>query len=133
MKDIGKRCVVYPIHFLGDHPEIDSLQIAEVGGNQVVVGRHYEEGVLGIFIPDGAIIPLKIAEEMRVAGKLAGKQRNRVKAREMFGILSEGLFYGSVFFDINEQGDRIVDTGPSWNTDWVEGQDVTEELGILFV
>jgi hypothetical protein len=127
-----QRCIVFPIHFKSDHPTTPSLQVAEVGGHQVVVGRHYDEGTLGIFLPDGAIVPDKLASEMRVLGKLAGKRRNRVKARDFLGVFSEGLFYGSAFFDQDVNGQKTYDVGPSWNPDWIEGQDVTEEIGVTF-
>ena len=77
-----KKCVVYPIH-LKPHPESDKLHIGEVGGHQVVVGVHYEEGTLGIYIPDGAILPDDIAEDMWLKGKLAGSKKNRVKGQEL--------------------------------------------------
>jgi hypothetical protein len=126
-----RRCIVYPIHIITTHPETEHLVIADVGEHRVVTGNHYDEGVLGVFIPDGAIIPDKLADEMRVLGKLAGKKGNRVKAKEMLGVYSEGLFYGSRFFDVAD-GQKVYDVGPSWNSDWIEGQDVTEELGISF-
>jgi hypothetical protein len=126
-----KRCVVAPIHFKSDHPTADFLQVAEVAGHQIVVGRHYDEGTLGVFFPDGAVISQKLAEEMRVAGRLAGKQKNRVKARDFLGVFSEGLFYGSVFFDVVD-GVKVYASGSSFDPDWVEGQDVTAELGVTF-
>lgn len=124
------RCVVYPIHLVRDHPAAD-LQVALVGPHQVVVGRHYDEGTPVVFIPDGALVPDALADEMRVLGRLAGKRRNRVKARELLGIYSEGLVYGSRFFDVVE-GEKRYDVARLWNPEWAEGQDVTEELGIMF-
>ena len=90
-----------------------------------MVGDHYDDGVLGFFIPEGAIVPDKLAEEMWVKGKLAGKRRNRVKARMMDGVHSDGLFYGSRYYATGEYIDS-----PSWNPTWVVGQDVSEEVGI---
>ena len=113
---------------LQDHPTVAHLQVGTIAGHTVVVGRHYDEGTLGFFIPDGVIIPDKLAEEMWVKGKLAGKNRDRVKAREIHGVFSEGLFYGSRYFVV-ESGKIYVESA-SWNPDWVEGQDVTSEVGI---
>lgn len=109
------RAIVYPIH-LSDHPNDPNLQIGEVGEHQVVIGRHYYEGQLGFFIPAGMIVPDKLADEMWVLGKLAGAKHNRVKAREMRGVMSEGLFYGS--------------QGASWNPAWRAGDDVTNDVGL---
>ncbi len=111
------NCIIGPIH-LSPHPTRDDLKIGEVGGHIVVVGDHYFDGQLGFFIPENAIIPDKLAEEMWVKGRLAGKQKNRVKSRDFFGVHSEGLFYGS--------------QGASWKEEWKEGEDITGEVGITF-
>jgi hypothetical protein len=74
-----------------------------------VVGDHYDEGVLGIFIPDGAIIPDKLVD----------------------GIFSEGLFYGSRFWVV-EWGEKVYNDGPSFSPSWKEGDDVSEAIGVTF-
>lgn len=128
-----KRCLVVKLNILGDHPMTPNLKIAHVmEQHQLVVGNHYDDGILGIFIPDGAIVPDKLAEEMWVLGKLAGKKRNRVKARDFLGEFSAGLFYGSRFWIVGEDGQKEYQPGPSWNPDWIEGQDVTAEIGVTF-
>ena len=114
---------------LKDHPTAAHLQVGTVAGYQVVVGRHYDEGTMGFFIPDGAIVPDKIAEEMWVKGKLSGKNKDKVKAREMHGVFSEGLFYGSRFWML-EAEEKIYKESASWNPLWVEGQYVSEEIGV---
>ena len=119
--DIGRSpaqaCTVGAFYFT-DHPEVTNLIVGRVADRTVVTGRHYAQGQLGFFIPDGAIVPDKLADEMWVQGKLAGAKRNRVRAREFKGVWSEGLFYGS-------QGD-------SWNPAWKPGDDVTKEVGVTF-
>src|SRR5579859_59398 len=107
--------IVHPIR-LQPHPANARLRIGHVGSHQVVVGDHYFEGQLGFYIPEGVIVPDKLAEEMWVLGRLAGAKHNRVKARLMSGVLSEGLFYGS--------------QGASWNPAWREGDNVASEVGI---
>lgn len=124
-------CTVAPLTDLRDHPTLAHLQLGMVAGNQVVVGRHYDEGVIGFFIPDGAIVPDKLADEMWVRGKLSGKNRNRVKSRERDGVFSSGLFYGSRYFVVESGNKEYVDS-PSWNPSWAEGQDVSQEVGVIF-
>lgn len=131
MSDPVNRCIVHPIQNIRQHPTLASLRVAEVGGHQVVVGDHYEEGALGIFIPDGAIVPDKLAGEMWVLGKLAGSKRNKVRARERGGVRSDGLFYGSRFFSINDGQVKEISSA-SWNPAWKEGRDVTDEIGVTF-
>jgi hypothetical protein len=116
---------------LQDHPTNPDLQIGTINGHQVVVGRHYDPDTLGFFIPEGAIVPDKLADEMWVRGRLAGKQRNRVKTRELHGVHSEGLFYGSCYW--TKQGNQWIEvSSPSWNNNWKEGDDVAKEVGITF-
>jgi hypothetical protein len=117
------RVIVNPITFT-EHPTVPTLKVGTVGENQVVTGDHYTQGQLGFFIPQGGIVPEKLLKEMLLwadkfgRGRLAGKQGNRVKAREIGGVMSQGLFYGS--------------QGASWNPEWKEGQDVTDEVGVTF-
>lgn len=121
MRAIVNLIVGYSKHPQADNPDFPraaKLMVFTVGGNTVVTGDHYYEGQLGFFIPAGALVPDKLADEMWVKGKLAGAQRNRVKARDNFGVMSEGLFYGS--------------QGASWNPKWKPGDDVTDEVGITF-
>lgn len=112
---------------LEDHPTAAHLQVGTIVGHKVVVGRHYDEGTLGFFLPDGFYVPDKLAEEMWVKGKLSGKDRDRIKAREMRGVFSEGLFYGSRYYKI-EAGNKTYIDSPSWNSNWVLGQDISNEI-----
>lgn len=108
------------------HPTNVKLRVARAGHYHVITGDHYKEGVLGVFMGDGAVIPDDLAEEMWLLGRLGGKKKNIVKKRMRDGVLTEGLFYGQVWRD----NDNVTRTATRWNPDWVEGQDVSAELGI---
>lgn len=131
------KCIVAKITNLKPHPKYSHLVVAQVAGHQVIVGNHYEEGTLGFFIPEGAIVPEKLLREMwlwnegKNIGMLGGKQGNRVQARERGGVRSEGLFYGSCWWEATDscQGWR---TSASWKPHWKEGDDVTKAVGITF-
>jgi len=116
------RCIVTEI-YTSRHPSNPSLRTAllhlgeERDMRQIVVEDHYSEGQLGFFIPEGSIVPDKLAAEMLVRGRLGGKKKNRVLKRRLDGVLSDGLFYGS--------------QGASWNPNWIVGQDVTEEVDVI--
>lgn len=114
---------------LADHPSMPSLQVGSVAGQTVVVGRHYDEGTLGFFVPDGYILSDKLLDEMWLRGRLAGKDKNRVKARVMGGIASAGVFYGSRYW-LEKDGVRTYIDSPSWNPSWKEGDDITDQLGL---
>lgn len=74
------------------HPNADRLDIAIVGDYHCIVGRDcMSAGDLCIYIPESAIVPDDLARRLGVEGKLAGNQKNRVKATRLRGELSQGL------------------------------------------
>jgi RNA ligase (TIGR02306 family) len=72
----------------------DTLEIAQVGGYQCVVpkGKFSPKQKIA-YIPESSLLPVGIVEEMGLTGKLAGPDKNRVKAIKLRGVLSEGLVY----------------------------------------
>lgn len=96
-----------------EHPNADRLELAVIGGYRSLVGKgQFQTGDLVAYIPDGYVVPQPLLAEMGLEGKLNGASRNRVKAQKFRGVLSEGLCYPA-------------------RPEWIEGQDVTQELGII--
>lgn len=94
------------------HENADALDLAKVGDYLCVVKRgQYRTGDIACYIPEQSVLPDKLIEEMSLTGKLAGPDKNRVKAIRLRGVLSQGLIYPAQ---------------PSWNV----GDDVTELLGV---
>ena len=81
------------------------------------------------------VLPARIADVLFVdelgKGRLAGKQGNRVKVRLYGTVRSEGLYYGSQYFEGGDPGGPFK-TSDSWNSNWRLGHDVAPELGITF-
>ena len=74
------------------HPDADALELAQVGGFRAVVRKGaFQTGDLAIYIPEAAVLPDELAEELGLTGKLAGSKRNRVKAVRLRGELSQGI------------------------------------------
>jgi RNA ligase (TIGR02306 family) len=72
----------------------DTLEIADVGDYQCVVSKgKFSPGEEVAYIPESALLPEKLVEELGLTGKLAGPEKNRVKPIKLRGILSEGLVY----------------------------------------
>ncbi|MDC0718758.1 RNA ligase (ATP) [Nannocystis bainbridge] len=95
------------------HDNADSLEIARVGDYRSIVRKgQFTSGELVAYIPEQAIVPDPLLDELGLRGRLSGKDTNRVKAIKLRGVLSQGLVYPA---------------RPTWS----EGQDVTAELGIL--
>lgn len=74
------------------HPNADALELAQVGGYRAVVAKGaYVTGDYAIYIPEQAIIPDPLIEELGLTGRLAGGKHNRVKAITLRGELSQGI------------------------------------------
>lgn len=75
-----------------EHPDADALELARVGGYRAVVAKgSYTTGEYAVYIPEQAVLPEELIEELGLVGRLAGAGRNRVKAVRLRGALSQGL------------------------------------------
>ncbi len=102
-----RRIEVFP------HPNADLLELAKVDDYRCVVKRNeFKTGDLIAYIPEMSIVPAPLLEEMGLTSRLAGPEKNRVKAVKLRGEVSQGLVYPA-------------------KPHWQEGDDVTTELGIV--
>lgn len=75
-----------------DHPNADALELAQVGLYRAVVAKgRYRTGDVAIYIPEQAVLPAALVDELGLTGRLAGKAGDRVKAVRLRGELSQGL------------------------------------------
>ncbi len=101
-----RRMEVFP------HPNADKLELAKVDDYRCVVRKgEFRAGELVAYIPEAALLPPELVGELGLTGKLAGPEKNRVKAVRLRGELSQGL---------------VLKARPHWK----EGEDVTAELGV---
>ena len=76
------------------HPDADTLDVVFVGGYECIAGLgQYKDGDIIIHIPEASIVPDDVLEELGLVGMLSGSKGNRVKAKRLRGILSQGLVY----------------------------------------
>jgi len=74
------------------HPNADALELAKVGEYRAVVPKGvYQTGSIALYIPEQALLPPELIEELGLTGKLAGRDGNRVKAIRLRGELSQGI------------------------------------------
>jgi RNA ligase (TIGR02306 family) len=76
------------------HPGADRLDLATLVGKtfQLVVGRgQYRAGDEVVYFPIDAVLPVPVQEKLKVVGKLAGSQKNRVKTVRLRGEISQGI------------------------------------------
>jgi RNA ligase (TIGR02306 family) len=75
-----------------EHPNADALELAQVGHyNAVVKKGQFKTGDYAIYLPEQAILPPELIEELGLANYLAGKDKNRVKAARLRGEVSQGV------------------------------------------
>ncbi|MFG3349777.1 RNA ligase (ATP) [Streptomyces sp. NPDC048018] len=74
------------------HPNADALELAQVGLFRAVVAKGlYRTGDIALYIPEQAVLPTALVDELGLTGRLAGKASDRVKAVRLRGELSQGL------------------------------------------
>ncbi|MFI1396551.1 RNA ligase (ATP) [Streptomyces sp. NPDC020681] len=75
-----------------EHPNADALELAQVGLYRAVVAKGaYLSGDFAVYIPEQAVLPTELIEELGLTGRLAGKASDRVKAVRLRGELSQGI------------------------------------------
>ncbi|MFJ4471438.1 RNA ligase (ATP) [Streptomyces sp. NPDC089424] len=75
-----------------EHPNADALDLAQVGLYRAVVAKGaYRTGDAALYIPEQAVLPAGLIEELGLTGRLAGGRSDRVKAVRLRGELSQGI------------------------------------------
>ncbi|MXY97568.1 MAG: RNA ligase (ATP) [Gemmatimonadetes bacterium] len=94
------------------HPNADALELALINDWRAAVRIGvFAEGQPVAYIPEGALCPQDLVEELGLADppRLAGPDHNRVKAVRLRGVLSQGLVYGGPRIAGLEIGDNAAD------------------------
>lgn len=74
------------------HPNADALELAQVGLYRAVVAKGaYRTGDIAFYIPEQAVLPPALIEELGLTGRPAGRAADRVKAVRLRGELSQGI------------------------------------------
>lgn len=76
------------------HPNADRLDICTLKGMnfQFVTGRdQYKPGDLVLYFPVDALVPQDLLAKIGLEGRLAGKEKNRVKTIRLRGEISQGI------------------------------------------
>jgi RNA ligase (TIGR02306 family) len=74
------------------HPNADALELAQVGLYRAVVAKGvYRTSDFAFYIPEQAVLPGALIEELGLTGRLAGAAKNRVRAVRLRGELSQGI------------------------------------------
>lgn len=92
------------------HPNADRLQVAQIGGWEVVVGLDSREGDQGVYFEIDSVLPK--------AEWTAGLPSLKIKSLRLRGVLSQGLFV------------PYNDVPPLRDTKFEDDKEVTELLGV---
>jgi len=118
------------------HPNADLLELAQVGLFRAVVPKGvYKDGELALYIPEQAVLPDALIEELGLTGRLAGPAKNRVKAVRLRGELSQGIVCRpkGVPFEwgaMREVWEWAANAMPESEGPWTPESDFAEALGI---
>lgn len=105
------ECKIYKAK-IEAHPNADALELCRIGDYRAVVRKgDFTSGDMVAYIPEGAVLPQELIKEMQLEGRLAGSEKNRVKAVKLRGSLSQGLIYPA-------------------RRGWLQGMDVAADLGV---
>lgn len=108
MRTLAKLVRLGPVR---EHPNADKLRISRVGGWEVVVPFHSEEGDAGVYFEIDSVLP----EDPPWTAIL---HTRKIKTMSMRGVLSQGLFR------------HLADVPPLLEIEFQEGKDVTQFLGV---
>jgi RNA ligase (TIGR02306 family) len=109
---------IFKVEGVDSIPGADAIELCRFGAFQSVVKKaQVKPGDYAVYIPEGAIVPDNILQEMDLVGRLGGSSKNRVKPIKLRGCLSQGLVLGPLDPELI---DEMIDLG----------RDVQTELGI---
>ena len=119
------KVTVQKLDEVSAHPNADRLDVARIGGWQIVVGKdQHQVGEQVAYIPEQALVPEPLQKVLGVEGRLAGSKKNRVKAIKLRGVLSQGLI-----LTLKEGQLTHPETGEQKS--FALGEDVTSFLGVI--
>ena len=118
------------------HPNADRLELATVLGYTCVVRKGaFQAGQQVVYLPEGGVVPewlcraLKLWDEEKGTGRLAGKRGLRIKATRLRGTLSQGLLYA-----VSEGPDGpylALEGGKQWPLALTSsGEEIADALGV---
>lgn len=89
----NQQCWTATITRIDPIPDKDRIVLATIDGYQsiVPVAAGYEVGDTVCYISEQSVLPETLITELGLTGKLAGRDKNRVKAIKMGGVLSQGI------------------------------------------
>jgi RNA ligase (TIGR02306 family) len=79
-------------------PGADRIEVATLQGMDfqfVIQKAQFKPGDACLYFPVDALLPVPIQETLGLVGKLAGKQRNRIKTVKLRGQISQGIVAGT--------------------------------------
>jgi RNA ligase (TIGR02306 family) len=117
------------------HPNADAIEIAVIAGFRCIVKKEqFKQGNLVIYIPEAALVPNWLLEDLGLVDKLSGPNKNRVRAIRLRGIFSQGLL---IPLEYLVRDPKVGIEGPFWRDQAGNmqgpvslGQDLSEDMGI---
>lgn len=111
---------------VGVHPNADRLELAQVKGWNVVVGKgNFKTGDLAVYIPVDSVLPERLEAHLFPPGsKIKLDKKHRIRSIKIRGAMSQGMLVP--VWDIAE----FLNVSLPPNGGYKLGDDLTETLGI---
>lgn len=120
---LARKAVVAALGRVRPHPTRPALAFGEAAGRQVVVPAALaQDGLVGLFLPPGAVLPAAFLADLGVTGEVW------VAGAMVGGVYSEGLFYPSV----RATAGGVLAPAAGWQAKWKVGQEVSRAAGVCF-
>jgi RNA ligase (TIGR02306 family) len=87
-------------------PNADAIELAVIGDYRSIIRKgQFKANDIAVYLPEAAVLPEALIQELGLEGRLAGSQKNRIKAIRLRGCLSQGILYDKVPENANEDDD----------------------------
>ena len=107
-------------------PNADRIELAVIGDYRSVVPKgKVVQGDLVAYLPEAALVPDWIIDHLGLQGKLAGPERNRIKAIKLRSTVSQGIV-----LTVTREAERACLATPDGMLPVEEGMDLAGPLGI---
>jgi len=123
------ECRVTRIHAIEPIAGADAIEAAVIGAYRSVVKKgEFKINDLAVYIPEASLVPEWLLTHMGLTGRLAGPNKDRVKAIKLRGCLSQGLVYPLINQKRIEYFNKV--SGQIERFTVSQGDDVKDLLGV---
>lgn len=108
-------------------PNADAIELAVVNDYRSVVRKgQFQPGDPVVYLPEQALLPASLVDALGLTGKLAGPDKNRIKAIRLRGCLSQGICMGLAEANAYSAAHYQYTHAPDWPHCLAENMKITK-------